>query len=69
MKYTHVFSISRYYRSCTTWGANAKTKEVVGRSRISFDKGVPIEKRYEEISKFLGQHDIKCPPFESNRKR
>lgn len=69
MKHTYVFSISRYYRSCTTWGADAKTKEVVGRSRISFDKGVPIEKRYKEIVKFLGFHKIKCPPFESGRKR
>lgn len=69
MKHTYVFSISRYYRGCTTWSANAKTKEVVGRSRIWFDKGVPIEKRYEEIVKFLGHHKIKCPPFESSRKR
>lgn len=63
-----VFSISRFYRTCTVYIADSNG-EVQGRFTISFDKGVKITERYQQIAKFIERQGLKCPAYETMRRR
>lgn len=68
-KWTYVFSITPFYRGRTVWSADAETKEVIGHSRLWFDKGVTIQDRYQRIVEWLKHYKIECPPYEAGRRR
>lgn len=48
-----IFKISRYWMRCTVWHGDSKTKELVGRSSVTPDKGIKQGERKRIITKWL----------------